>query len=219
MQILLIDDHTLFRDGLKFLLRDLNEQLEFMEADTVAGALALPQLDSVSIVLLDLELPDTSQLDGLRAVRRAMDNAMVVVLSSHDEPAIIRAAIAEGASGYIPKSSTRDVLIAALKLVLAGGTYLPPNLLDNAGPEDVADAFPGPPVSPLNNLSERQHEVLMSAVQGKVNKVIARELDITEATVKAHLSASFRALGVKNRTEAVYAVARTGPRLSSGPAQ
>lgn len=210
MNILIIDDHALFRDGLKFLLADLDENLEFHEAGTINdGLLAAPQTGKINIVLLDLNLPDSHGIEGLKSLRSAFEKAMIVVLSSDENAQIIRDAIAAGAAGYIPKSSTQDVLMAALRLVLAGGTYLPPNLL-HASPAPLPGPVNDDAHTPLNHLSERQREVLMCAVQGKANKVIARELDISEATVKAHMSASFRALGVKNRTEAVYAVANAG---------
>lgn len=203
MRILLIDDHILFRDGLKLLLSDLDENTEFLEAEECESA--LPLAADTDIVLLDLKLPGVHGLEALSALRETAASAAVVVLSSQDDPATIRAAIDAGAAGFIPKSSTQQVLIAALRLVLAGGSYLPPHLLEYtpSAPARNADAA-------LAALSERQRETLMCAVQGKANKVIARELDISEATVKAHLSAAFRTLGVRNRTEAVFAVAGAG---------
>lgn len=207
MRILLIDDHILFRDGLKYLLADLDAAPEFLEADNCREGLELAA--GADIVLLDLKLPDMHGLEALAAMREAAAAASVVVLSSEDDPGTIRAAIDAGAAGFIPKSSTQDVLIAALRLVLAGGSYLPPHLLDGM-PAGRVPAAPAPAAA-LTHLSDRQREVLMCAVQGKANKVIARDLDISEATVKAHLSASFRALGVSNRTEAVFAVANAEP--------
>lgn len=211
MRILLIDDHILFRDGLKYLLADLDSAPEFLEAGNCREGLDLAA--GADIVLLDLKLPDMHGLEALVAMREAAAAASVVVLSSEDDPGTIRAAIDAGAAGFIPKSSTQDVLIAALRLVLAGGSYLPPHLLDGT-PAAATTAGPAPSEA-LANLSDRQREVLMCAVQGKANKVIARDLDISEATVKAHLSASFRALGVSNRTEAVFAVANAAPARGS----
>lgn len=209
MRILLIDDHALFREGLKFLLCDLADDLEFVEAGSCEAALACGE--DVGIALLDLQLPETSGLDALQMIRENLPDTAVVVLSSDDRPEIARAAIEAGAAGFIPKSSSRNLLIAALQLVLAGGCYLPPHLLDASHASATSGRHRSSVQTPLDHLSERQREVLMGAVRGKPNKVIARDLDITEGTVKAHMSASFRALGVTNRTEAVYAVATLLP--------
>lgn len=206
MRILLVDDHLLFRAGLKFLLSDLDKGIEFVESNNCAGVPAAIAGGETDIVLLDLHLPDANGLDGLRGVRKLMPAATIVVLSSEDNPQMIRDVIDEGAAGFIPKSSTQAVLIAALQLVLAGGVYLPPHALQRLREQHAITTEPQQN-DPLAQLTPRQRGVLELAVQGKVNKIIARELDISEATVKAHLSACFRALGVKNRTEAVFAAA------------
>jgi DNA-binding NarL/FixJ family response regulator len=207
LHALLIDDHALFRQGLKFLLSDLDKNIRFLEADTCEAALALPRDQKIDLVLLDMNLPGLNGIDALNAVRQAYESSIVVVLSSEDTPAGIRRVIEHGASGFIPKSSTPPVFIAALRLVLAGGTYLPAHAL-NAPPADTPAAERRRPA--IQGLSDRQVEVLLKAIQGKANKVIAKEMDLAEGTIKAHLSASFRALGVQNRTEAVFAAARLG---------
>ncbi len=137
---------------------------------------------------------------------------MVVVLSSEDNPDVILRAIEAGASGYVPKSSTPQVLVAALRLVMAGGIYIPPPALRAFGGGAIPILPPVRAAAPreIDGLSGRQMEVLLKAVQGKANKVIAREMQLSEGTVKAHLSAAFRTLGVQNRTEAVFAAARMG---------
>jgi DNA-binding NarL/FixJ family response regulator len=210
MRILLVDDHSLFRDGLKFLLTDLDQRIEFVESDTCLGVPAVLADQDIDVVLLDLHLPDTDGLDGLQRVREWVPGARIVMLSSEDDPQIIRAVIDEGAAGFIPKSSTQTVLIAALRLIVAGGIYLPPHALQNLREQHAIAPQPPGNSGPLALLTPRQRSVLQLAIQGKVNKIIAREMDISEATVKAHLSACFRALGVKNRTEAVFAAANAG---------
>lgn len=217
MRILLIEDHQLFRDGLMLLLSSLDESLEFLEADDfaqLAGVLgeSRPEID---IVLLDLHLPDISGLEVLSRTRELLPAATIVVLSSEDDADVIRASIDEGAAGFIPKSSSKEVLIAALRLVLAGGCYIPPPALENLRPHAGKPVEIQKQDGPIGNLTARQQDVLNLAVQGKVNKIIARELDISEATVKNHLSACFRVLGVTNRTEAVFAAANAG--LSNVP--
>ncbi len=209
MKILLIDDHILFRQGLKFLLSDLDQTVEFLETDRCSEVGLLAAEEEVDIVLLDLHLPDSGGVEALHFVRDSLPASRIVVLSSEDDPHIIRNVVDEGAAGFIPKSSTQEMLIAALRLILAGGVYLPAHVLQTA---QIEARVPGNESldTQLGELTERQREVLARAVQGKANKVIARELDISEATVKAHLSACFRALGVKNRTEAVFIAASAG---------
>jgi len=149
-------------------------------------------------------LRDSKGEESLGKISEAFENAVIVVLSGEENPQLIRSIIDRGAAGFIPKSSTQDILIAALKLILAGGVYIPA-IAVNASP--LAPESPSVSTESLeegiNSLSQRQLEVLRRAVQGKSNKVIARELFIAEGTVKAHLSAAFRALGVSNRTNLV----------------
>jgi DNA-binding NarL/FixJ family response regulator len=211
LNILLIDDHELFRAGIKLLLGDLADTIEFSEAANSQQALALAASQRFDVVLLDFHLPGICGLEALRMLREKLENAVIVVLSGEEDPRLIRQIIDAGAGGFIPKASTHAVMMAALRLVLAGGTYLPPHALTEARREPLpvaATTGPG-----LDGLTQRQTETLKLAIQGKANKVIAREMDVSEATVKAHLSASFRALGVRNRTEAVFVAARIGLTL------
>ena len=213
MNILLIDDHALFREGLKFLLRSLDAALEVDEASDCAKALEHAAARSYDLVLLDLKMPGVAGLDALAALHDAVPDAPLVVLSGEDNPGVVRAAIERGAMGFIPKSSTPEVLIQALRLVLARGVYLPPAVLDAArAPASVA--LPGTGDMVLPGLTPRQMDVLRCVIRGKSNKIIARELDVSEGTVKAHLSSVLRALDARNRTEAVYAAAKLGLRLA-----
>jgi DNA-binding NarL/FixJ family response regulator len=207
LKILLVDDHELFREGVKLLLANLADNCEFAEAADLAGALALVAQQSFDIVLLDFRLPGPCGFDALAAMRAADEAASIVVLSGEDDPALIRRVIDEGASGFIPKASSHAMMMAALQLIMAGGSYLPPHMLSIAPNADTADATieAAPTTAPL---TERQRDALRLAMQGKSNKIIAREMEVSEATVKAHLSAAFRALGVHNRTEAVFVTAR-----------
>lgn len=211
MRALLVDDHHLFRQGLKFLLSDLQTGIVFADADSCERALDYACGAPVDLVLVDLHMPGVDGMDALCAMRAAFGSSAVVVLSSEDDPRVIRKAIEMGASGFVPKSSTPEVMVAALRLVLAGGTYLPPHVLREFGGFDRTPAPASiPAVARPDNLSERQREVLLKVVQGKANKVIARELNLSEGTIKAHLSAAYRALGVQNRTEAVFVAAKVG---------
>jgi DNA-binding NarL/FixJ family response regulator len=216
MIILLIDDHPLLRGGMRFLLRSLDAGLEMDEASNAAQALELVATRSYDLVLLDLKMPGLNGMDALAALRAAVPGTPLVVLSAEDDPAVVRAAIEGGAMGFIPKSSTPEVLIQALRLVLAQGVYLPPAVLERVttSPARAPSSAPiGPSDAMLPGLTPRQMDVLRCVIRGKPNKVIARELEVSEATVKAHLSAVFLALSAHNRTEAVFAAAKLGLRL------
>lgn len=212
LNILLVEDHELFREGLKLLLADLGEALRFSEAANCAQALALVEKNEFDVVLLDFHLPGLHGFDALRLLRAKAESATIIVLSAEEDAELIRQIIDAGAAGFIPKASSHAVMMAALRLILAGGTYLPPHAL-NSTPLEAPAEIVVPSDSILSMLTERQMTTLRLAMQGKVNKVIAREMDVSEATVKAHLSAAFRVLGVRNRTEAVFVAARSGLRV------
>lgn len=215
MHVLLVDDHVMFRQGLKFLLFDLNEKLRFSEAGSGEQALALLGEHDIELVLLDLHMPGSNGLAALRQIREGFPSVPLAVLSGEDDPAVILEAIEEGASGFVPKSSTSELLVAALKLILAGGVYLPANAISSAA-SITTPVSPEPLKERVNLLSGRQQMILLRAIQGQPNKIIAQDLEIAEGTVKTHLSAAYKALGVHNRTEAVYAAAKIG--LKPAPA-
>lgn len=211
MRILLVDDHDLFREGLKYLLPVLDDTVQYEEAGNLEDALAFGGSDQpIDLILLEYYLPGVSGHEALSQCRERFESASVVVLSGEDDVRIIRDLVEHGAAGFIPKSSSREKLISALKKILAGGTYLPDRALKAVPSGSRQSSWQGPERRGDKRLPQRQFEVLMKAVQGKSNKVIARELDISDHTVKAHLSVAFRTLGVQNRTEAVYAAAKLG---------
>lgn len=213
MNLLLVDDHALFREGLKFLLRGLDKELVIDEAESCAAATERQGGFPYDLILLDLNLPKLGGLDALAAIRAAFPGTPIVVLSGEDDPRMIRATIEHGAMGFVPKSSTPEILIGALRLILAHGVYLPLSALDSDAQTPVAPEAKVNPDAVLRNLSTRQVEVLRCVIKGQPNKLIARNLALSESTIKAHLSAVFRALGAHNRTEAVYAAAKLGLRL------
>jgi len=217
MKILILDDHTLFREGMKLLLSGLHSDLTIHEAETMQAALAAVEANSYDLVLLDLNLTDTSGIETLNVVKDKLNETPIIVLSAHQEPPIIYQAIEEGAMGFITKCATHQELLAAIKLILAGGIFLPREVTNSSSigaPKQVAGRGAGSAETEiLNALSDRQREVLKFLLQGKPNKTISANLHISENTVKAHLSAIFRALGARNRTEAVYFAARAGVPL------
>lgn len=205
VKILIVDDHPLFRDGMKHLLLKLSQDLELSEAEDCESAVEATHSTEFDLVLLDLKMPGSAGLDALRTFRDACTGTPVVVLSGEGNPPLVRAAIDEGAMGFIPKSSTHDVLIQALQRVLQGGVYLPRHALGEQDPDARQTSIAG--------LTPRQMEVLRGLIHGKPNKVIARDLDVSEHTVKAHLATVFSALDAHNRTEAVYKAAQLGMPL------
>ncbi|HET8871237.1 MAG TPA: response regulator transcription factor [Aquabacterium sp.] len=210
MKLLVIDDHALFRDGLCLLLSsrlfcDPAQPVEVLEAGSLKQAEALIQEHpDVALVLLDLGLEEHRGLATLDVWRRLAPDVPVVVLSADDRPDVILSAIDAGASGFIPKSAQARVMQEALERVLAGGVYLPD--LPQSWGRGLADVW---------GFSGRQADVLRLLIEGKANKEICRLLDLSESTVKTHLAAIFRKLGVNSRTQAVVAVAQSGWSLRS----
>ena len=201
MHILIVDDHPLFREGLKTLLAALEPGVRVSDAGSVAEAVALRGDDAPDLILLDMNLPGTSRLDALHQVKAAHEGASVVVVSGDENPLLIRSAVDAGAAGYIPKSTDASLTIQALRLVLANGIYLPRAALTAGAAAPQPASAAGTP-----EFSDRQLAVLKCLLQGKANKVIARELSIAEGTVKAHLWAIYQALGVNSRAQAMYRV-------------
>lgn len=211
MKFLVVDDHALIRDAMQDLLVSLHADAVVLTAPTGAQArMRLAESPDIGLVLLDLQLPDVDGLDLLADWADEYPATAVVVLSGNDDPATARAALAGGASGFIPKSDHREVVGRALALVLAGGVYVPAFALqhDAAAARRAAGQRPhaGVPTPQTLSLTARQLDVLALLVQGRSNKAIGRVLNLAEPTVKNHVTALLRALKVGSRTEAVVAV-------------
>jgi DNA-binding NarL/FixJ family response regulator len=207
MKILVIDDHPLVSDALRHLASRLGPATEVLAAGRCEAGFELAERHAdLDLVLLDFHLPGLAGAPAVKEWRRRFPGLPVVVVSSSEEQSAVLASMAAGAAGFIPKSSPSEVLLSALDLVLAGGRYLPPQALGPDGPR-ARETLPS--VDNLG-LTPRQVDVLRLVAQGKPNKLICRELGLAERTVKAHLSAVFRALGVTSRTQAALAAARLG---------
>jgi len=212
MKVLMIDDHHLVRDGMRPVLERLagpGEALAVLEAATFAAGLAeIERHADIELVLLDLRLPDVAGFDALARLQREHPDLPVVVMSGEDDAGLVREALQRGALGYVPKSSQPAVILQALRLVLSGGTYVPREIM--GGEEGRPPAAPGAPSLASLGLTPRQAEVLPLLLAGKSNKQICRELGMAEGTVKSHIAAIFRALGVTTRVQAVLAVGKLG---------
>ena len=219
MKILIADDHRLVIEAVKAKLSEIGPGIEFVLAMSVDELLAGAS-DELDLAVIDLNMPGADGQAHIAEIRRRHPAVPVIVLSGYEDPAIMRSALELGVLGFIPKAYSPEVMISAVRLVLAGGVYVPPMMLSAVPPGIVpgvaaaaaagdATATRGSGAHTLehlrNVLTERQVEVLQLLSQGKPNKLIGRALGISEGTVKIHLAAIFRALNVRNRTEAVVA--------------
>jgi len=214
MKILLVDDHALFRDGMRYVLQQLPEEVEILEAGNFSDGLKLamqhPELD---LALLDLNMPGSEGPVSIRFFHQRYPHIPVVVVSGEEGRGCMEKVMNYGAMGFISKSSTAAVMLSALNLVLSGGVYIPPQLLrqygEMAGKEpDVADRR-----SLHTNeygLTQRQMEVLTHLAAGLSNKEIAEAIHLAEGTVKIHVAAVYQTLRVNNRMEAVRMAEKLG---------
>lgn len=204
LRILVADDHPLVRGALKQALKGLAAEDGITEAGTfedVSKTLADHEQD---LVLLDLSMPGVQGFSGLIYLRAQHPATPVVVVSGNEDRAVIRRCIEFGASGFIPKSVDVDTMRAAINAVLEGGSWTPPDV-DLSAP---ADKETSDLVRRLGSLTPQQVRVLMMLSEGLLNKQIAYELGVSEATVKAHVSAILQKLGVESRTQAVIAASK-----------
>lgn len=206
MNILIVDDHPLFRHALIQAIRHgvpqaiIKETAAVNELYTYLESGAEPDL-----VLLDLNLPGASGFSALVHVRAQYPALPIIVVSAHEEVSIIQRAIAHGAMGYIPKSAHPNDISSAIECILEGDIWLPANLPPHLN-FDVRAADETALAERIQSLTPQQFRVLMMVAEGLLNKQIAYELDVSEATIKAHVTAIFRKLGVQNRTQAVLAI-------------
>lgn len=204
-RLLIADDHPLFRGALREAVAGLLRQVEIAEAGTFdAVAELLEQGGEVDLVLLDLAMPGARGFSGLMYLRAQYPSVPVMVVSANDDPAAIRRCMEFGASGFIPKTAGVDAMRAAVACVLKGGVWTPPDVDLTAG-SDVESAGL---MTRMATLTPQQVRVLMMLSEGLLNKQIAFQLGVSEATVKAHVSAILQKLGVESRTQAVIAAAK-----------
>ena len=201
--IIIVDDHPLFRDALRQALSDSIRDLQISEAGSLDGLSGtIDEKSETDLVLLDLAMPGVKGLSGLMYLRAQYPEIPVVVVSANEDPAAIRRCIEFGASGFIPKSLPVETIRDAVRTVLDGDVWTPPDLdLGQAGDGETSDL-----VARLATLTPQQVRVLMMLSEGLLNKQIAYKLNVSEATIKAHVSAILQKLGVDSRTQAVIAV-------------
>jgi DNA-binding NarL/FixJ family response regulator len=204
-RLVIADDHPLFRGALREAISGLLEQVDIAEAGTFDDVVALLERGGdVDLVLLDLTMPGVRGFSGLMYMRAQYPSVPVIVVSANDDPATIRRCMDFGASGFIPKTLGVDAMRAAISRILNGGVWTPPDVDLSAGSNAEATEL----MARMATLTPQQVRVLMMLSEGLLNKQIAYQLSVSEATVKAHVSAILQKLGVESRTQAVIAAAK-----------
>ena len=240
MKVLVVDDHPLILSALQQVIRGLGDDVEVLEAGSAVAAReqVARHATSLDLVLLDLALGDANGFDLLSEFRAQFPAVPVVVVSASDRMSDVIRSIDLGAMGFVPKRATNDVLFQALRMVMSGGIYVPAMSLgavdappesdtqpDVMRPSAAGGGAPQPLIDPdyqrqpslaSIGLTPRQTDVLAQLLQGKPNKLIARELNLSVETVKDHVAAVLRALGVSSRTQAVVAVSQMTQRAGTG---
>lgn len=218
MKILIADDHELFLKGLELILEDLEGKPELVLAHNYTDIFKIIEKDTdFQLVLTDLAMPGSNWLEAIKKIHNTLPETPIIILSAVFDREIVQKTIEIGAAGYIPKTSSNAVIIGAVKLVLSGGAYIPPELLNNslknefAVLKQVERLEQNPPKGEaVKNLTPRQIEVIKLIADGYSNKNIAYELGLTEGTVKLHVTAILKILNVYNRTAAVMEASKLG---------
>ena len=207
MKFVIADDHPLFRGALKQALAGLGDDCEILEAGDFEAVKAIVSDEhDADMVLLDLAMPGASGLSGLVALRGLDASLPTIVVSAHDDPETIRRSLELGASGFISKSASMEEIRNAVSTVLSGGIHVPPNIdLGSEADPEISDL-----IQRLQTLTPQQSRVLGMLAEGMLNKQIAYELKVSEATIKAHVSAVLQKLNVDSRTQAVIRLSKIG---------
>lgn len=214
IKVLLVDDHALFRDGMRLVLQQLAEEVKIFDCGSfgegVQLALAHPDLD---LALLDLDMPDSNGISSLQLFHQRFPDIPLVAVADAEQPDDIENVMNLGAMGFISKMSPSKTMLSALRMVLDGGVYLPPQLLQQA----MAKLEPGRALNDMHSqraskygLTPRQLQVLQLIVAGMSNKEVAQTLNLAEGAVKLHVAAIFQTLHVNSRTEAMETARRCG---------
>ena len=213
MKILIVDDHALVRRGMGHVVRDSFRDAEVIEAGSTVEALEAMTSSSMDVALVDVRMPDSDGLELLHEIKARWPDVPVIMLTSFDHAHYVRRALAEGAAGYMLKDATPEDLEQAIKVAISGGgNVLSPKVIQN-----LFDAMDGATSEngegsrrPTSALTQRETDILSLLAEGKSNRDISRALYLSEKTVKAHLAAIFRKLGVSNRTQAAMAAVAMG---------
>ena len=211
MKILIVDDHGLVREGLRAILGRSDLPVHCLEAwDSASLWSMLEQHADIDLVLLDIQLPDVSGLSLLDDLAQRHPQLPVIMLSADHDAGIVNRALEQGACGFLPKSSLNQVLVSAIRLVAAGGIYVPPEALQKTTGRPLQTESPTAVTVESLGFTVRQTDVFMLLLQGMSNKQICRELDLAEPTVKIHVRGILRTLGVSSRAEVIAKCSQLG---------
>lgn len=214
MKVLVVDDHALIREALHSVLKQLNREAVIFEASNSQKAMRIvEEHPDISFILLDINLPDRDGFSVLRELRERYATIAIVILSSSDDQDTVKRAFKLGALGFIPKTTEREVILNAIKLVFSGGVYIPSQMLEETRSPRLVDDPAGRDSFKGIGLTDRQIEILALLMKGRSNKVIARTLNMAVPTVKNHITAVLKTLGVASRTEAIIKVGKMGWEL------
>lgn len=204
MKILIADDHALFRDELSSRLEKINPDVVLMQASSFSQALKILEKEvDLDMIIVDLDMPDMQWEEGIKILKQKSDEINIVVISASEDMRQIRKILQSGIKGYIPKRLESQTMHNTLKLIVEGGIYIPPALVENNSEFSNNNRR-------SKTLTNRQSQVLDLIAEGKSNKQIAYEMGVSEATVKLHINALLRSLKVNNRTQAVITAQKMG---------
>jgi DNA-binding NarL/FixJ family response regulator len=215
MRILIVDDHALVRRGMAYVVKDGFPDADVVEAEGAAAALEAMRREAADLALVDVRMPDLDGLELLRAMKLEWPNVPVIMLSTYENAPYVKRALSDGAAGYLLKDATPEDLGQAINVAISGGgNVLSPRVIQNLF-EDVESSGQSSNGHSRShrteyNLTQREHDILALLSEGRSNRSIAQNLYLSEKTVKAHLAAIFRKLGVTNRTQAAMMAVQLG---------
>src|SRR6188508_417328 len=210
MRILIVDDHALVRRGMSYVVKEGFPDADVSEAEGAAAALVVLRAEKVDLALVDVRMPDLDGLELLRTVKAEWPDIPVIMLSTYENAPYVKRALADGASGYLLKDATPEDLSQAINVAMSGsGNVLSPRVIQNLFDDAESGSLNGSRRSEFS-LTQRENDILGLLAEGRSNREIAQALYLSEKTVKAHLAAIFRKLGVTNRTQAAMAAVSMG---------
>ena len=209
MRILIVDDHALVRRGMSYVVKEGFPDADVSEAESAAAALVVLRAETVDLALVDVRMPDLDGLELLRTVKAEWPDIPVIMLSTYENAPYVKRALSDGASGYLLKDATPEDLSQAINVALSGsGNVLSPRVIQNLFDDAESGSHNGRRSE--FSLTQRENDILGLLAEGRSNREIAQSLYLSEKTVKAHLAAIFRKLGVTNRTQAAMAAVSMG---------
>ena len=209
MRILIVDDHALVRRGMSYVVKEGFPDADVSEAGSAAAALVILRAEKVDMALVDVRMPDLDGLDLLRTVKAEWPDIPVIMLSTYENAPYVKRALSDGASGYLLKDATPEDLSQAINVAMSGsGNVLSPRVIQNLFDDAESNSHNGRRSE--FSLTQRENDILGLLSEGRSNRDIASNLFLSEKTVKAHLAAIFRKLGVTNRTQAAMAAVSMG---------